>query len=114
MMLAVAGVLLALGLSAALALAGPSAQAKTLGVHHHALRHARRQTNASRAVTPQAGSQDQSDGPGGANVQSGDQSTPDTPTEANGETNSGENNSAANDGPGGADTGGNCTGNCVQ
>jgi type II secretory pathway pseudopilin PulG len=111
--LTVAGVLLALALTAALALAGPSAQAKTLGAHHHALRHARLQTNALRAETPQQGSQDQTDGPGDTNVQSGDQSAPDTPTEANGETNSGE-NSAANDGPGGADSGGNCTGDCVQ
>jgi hypothetical protein len=115
-LVALTGTLLALVLAVMLGSAGQSAQAKTRSHVHHAIRHSHARTAATRTDGSRTDAQSESDGPGGANVQSGVQSAPDnqTGTDTEGTNSGGESSSAESDGPGGADTGGNCTGDCVQ
>lgn len=114
-LLALTGAVLALALAAMLGVASHSAQAKTRSHSRHAVTHHRASAAESPATT-EAGSRSESDGPGGPNVQSGNQSGPDNQAGADTEKKSseGETSGTEADGPGGANTGGNCTGNCNQ
>ena len=92
---------------------GAAAQARPRHATHHATHHAR---HHARVADPAGGTADPD------NVQSGDQSTPDTPSETSGENESnveseqgqaGEPANGHQDAPG-ANVNHECTGNCVE
>jgi hypothetical protein len=112
-LLTLAAVALSLALVALLG-ATHNAQATTRAHVRQAVVHHSASADASAATAESPAGE--SDAPGGPDVQSGNQSGPDTPDSADtaSQSSEGEVSAPEADAPCGADTGGNCTGNCVQ
>jgi hypothetical protein len=104
---------LALAFGAILGAANQSAQANVRAHAKHVVHHTHARLAGLAPAAENPAAETQTDGPGGANTQSGDQSAPDSTTGAGAET-PGESTTPETDGPGGANVGGDCTGACVQ